>query len=86
MGKKNKMVGFIPVEEIGSEEILKTMDEGKLETLVDIYLFPEWKHIKKSKNQKKIWDQGGYDEPPFYDEFRPHWGPGSSYKPWIYGK
>lgn len=40
----------------------------------------------KDKKQKKIWEQGGYDDPPFYDEFRPFWGPGSSYKPWIYGK
>lgn len=41
---------------------------------------------KKDKKQKKIWEQGGYDDPPYDDEFRPLWGPGSSYKPWIYGK
>lgn len=40
----------------------------------------------KDKKQKKIWEQGGYDDPPYDDEFRPLWGPGSSYKPWIYGK
>lgn len=26
-----------------------------------------------------------YDEPGMYEEFRPIWGPGSSYKPWING-
>ena len=37
--------------------------------------------VKKKK--KGCFDQGGYDDPPFYDEFRPLWGPGSKYKPWI---
>ena len=40
---------------------------------------------KKGKRKKKPWETG-YKNPPFYDEFRPFWGHGSSYKPWIYGK
>ena len=39
---------------------------------------------KTVKKEKWCFDQGGYDDPPFYDEFRPFWGPGSKYKPWIY--
>ena len=38
---------------------------------------------KKVKTEKKPWEDKGYDDPPFYDEFRPFWGPGSKYKPWI---
>lgn len=41
---------------------------------------------KKVKTEKKPWEDKGYDDPPFYEEFRPIWGPGSSYKPWINGK
>jgi|GEM_PF-5423854 len=41
---------------------------------------------KDKKRKKNPWEDSGYDDPPFYDEFRPFWGPGSSYKPWIYGK
>ena len=41
---------------------------------------------KDKKRKKKPWEDSGYDDPPFYDEFRPFWGPGSKYKPWIYGK
>ena len=40
----------------------------------------------KTVKKKKLWEDNGYDDPPFYDEFRPFWGPGSKYKPWIYGK
>lgn len=39
----------------------------------------------KTVKKKKLWEDSGYDDPPFYDEFRPHWGPGSKYKPWING-
>ena len=35
---------------------------------------------------KRILFHSEYDEPGIYEEFRPHSGPGSSYKPWIYGK
>ena len=35
--------------------------------------------------KSKILFWGEYDEPGIYDEFRPHWGPGSKYKPWIHG-
>jgi len=41
---------------------------------------------KDKKEKKRCWEDRGYKDPPFYDEFRPFWGPGSSYKPWIYGK
>ena len=40
----------------------------------------------KTVKKKKLWEDSGYDAPPFYDEFRPFWGPGSKYKPWIYGE
>ena len=40
----------------------------------------------KNKKGKKILLHSEYDDPGIYEEFRPHWGPGSSYKPWIYGK
>lgn len=40
----------------------------------------------KTVKKKRCFDQGGYDDPPFYDEYRPFWGPGSKYKPWKYGK
>lgn len=40
----------------------------------------------KDKKEKKILLHDNYDEPGIYEEFRPLWGPGSSYKPWIYGK
>ena len=45
------------------------------------------------ENKKIIWPKKGkilfrseYDDPGIYEEFAPHWGPGSQYKPWIYGK
>ena len=41
---------------------------------------------KNKVKKKKLWEDSGYDDPPFYDEFRPFWGPGSKYKPWKYGK
>ena len=50
----------------------------------DVVVGTKNKSVKKKK--KRCFDQGGYDDPPFYDEFRPFWGPGSKYKPWIYGK
>jgi len=40
---------------------------------------------KDKKRKKKPWERS-YKDPPFYDEFTPFWGPGSKYKPWIYGK
>ena len=40
----------------------------------------------KNVKKKRCWEDSGYDDPPFYDEFRPFRGPGSKYKPWIYGK
>lgn len=40
----------------------------------------------KKEKKKRCWEDRGYKDPPFYDEFRPFWGPGSKYKPWIYGK
>lgn len=58
------------------------MKELSKDTLVDGVSSGE----NKDKKKKKIFDQGGYDDPPFYDEFRPFWGPGSKYKPWIYGE
>ena len=44
------------------------------------------KNSIKDKKGKKILLHSEYDDPGIYEEFRPHWGPGSSYKPWIYGK
>ena len=45
---------------------------------------------KDGDNQKekrtKILFHSEYDDPGIYEEFRPHTGPGSSYKPWRYGK
>ena len=56
------------------------------DTIVDGVCSDENKNtVKKGKSKKKPWETG-YKEPPFYDEFRPHWGPGSKYKPWKYGK
>ena len=40
---------------------------------------------KKEKKKKRCWEDRGYKVPPFYDEFRPFWGSGSKYKPWING-
>ena len=40
----------------------------------------------KTVKKKKLWEDSGYDDQPFYDEFRPFWGPGNKYKPWIYGE
>lgn len=40
----------------------------------------------KDKREKKILFHDHYDDPGIYEEFRPFWGPGSSYKPWRYGK
>ena len=53
------------------------MDEEKI-----ILKKGETKPTKKSKIQF----HSEYDEPGIYEEYRPYWGPGSSYKPWIYGK
>ena len=36
--------------------------------------------------KEKILYHSEYDDPGIYEEFRPLEGPGSSYKPWIYGK
>ena len=33
--------------------------------------------------KSKILFHSEYDDPGIYDEFYPHWGPGSKYKPWI---
>ena len=33
--------------------------------------------------KEKILYHSEYDDPGIYDEFYPHWGPGSKYKPWI---
>jgi len=87
MGVGYIVVGHIPVEELDKGVSVETMDEKKLGGLVDKYLDNEWSVLKKSENQKnsKCCDPGGYDDPPYDDEFRPHWGPGSKYKPWIYG-
>ena len=41
------------------------------------------KKKRKEKKKKRCWEDRGYKDPPFYDEFRPFWGPGSKYKPWI---
>ena len=40
----------------------------------------------ENKKGKKRLLHDNYDDPSIYEEFRPLWGPGSSYKPWIYGK
>ena len=50
----------------------------------DVVVETKIKSVKKKK--KRCFEQGGFDDPPFYDEFRPFWGPGSKYKPWKYGK
>ena len=41
---------------------------------------------KTVKKKSKILFHSEYDDPGIYEEFKPHWGPGSKYKPWIYGK
>lgn len=48
----------------------------------DVVMETKDKIVRKKK--KRCFEQGEYDDPPFYDEFRPFWGPGSKYKPWIY--
>jgi len=58
--------------------------EKKNETIKDGMFLEENKN--KDKKKKMIWEDSGYDDPPYDEEFRPLWGPGSSYKPWIYGK
>lgn len=81
------VVGHIPETEFGKGVSVETMDDKKLGELVDKYLDNEWSFLKQSETQnKKCCNSGGYKEPGLYDEFQPHWGPGSSYKPWIYGK
>ena len=35
------------------------------------------------KKGDRILYHSEYDDPGIYDEFYPHWGPGSKYKPWI---
>lgn len=49
----------------------------------DVVVNGNGKTVRKKK--KRCWEDREYNEPPFYDEFRPFWGPGSMYKPWIYG-
>lgn len=39
----------------------------------------------KSTKKSKILFCSEYDDPGIYEEFRPHYGPGAKYKPWIYG-
>lgn len=43
------------------------------------------KNNQKEKRTKILF-HSEYDDPGIYEEFAPHWGPGSKYKPWIYGK
>lgn len=62
------------------------MEGKKTMGLEDPDVVVETKNKSVKKKKKRCFDQGGYDDPPFYDEFRPFWGPGSSYKPWIYGE
>ena len=38
------------------------------------------------KKNRKVHFHSYYDEPGVEDEFGPLWGPGSKYKPWIYGE
>ena len=58
------------------------MDKEKMEdTIVDGVCSEE---NKENNVKKKLW-KPDYKEPPFWDEFGPLWGPGSSYKPWING-
>lgn len=79
------IVGHIPDTEL--DESVESMDEKKLGKLVDKYLDKEWSFLKQSETPKSTCcKSGGYKEPGLYDEFQPLWGPGSSYKPWIYGK
>ena len=81
------VVGNIPEKELDKDRCVETVDEKKLGELVDKYLNTEWSFLKQSETlNKKCCNSGGYKEPGLYDEFQPHWGPGSSYKPWIYGK
>ena len=54
------------------------------DTIVDGVCSDENKN-RKEKKKKRCWEDRGYKDPPFYDEFRPFWGPGSKYKPWING-
>lgn len=58
------------------EEINDTIENGGCSS--------ENKNRKEKK--EKILYHSEYDDPGIYDEFGPLWGPGSSYKPWIYGK
>jgi len=60
------------------------VDEKKTLGLEDPDVVVETKD--KTVKKKKLWEDSGYDDPPFYDEFRPFCGPGSKYKPWIYGE
>ena len=58
------------------EEINDTIENGGCSS--------ENKNRKEKK--EKILYHSEYDDPGIYDEFGPLWGPGSSYKPWIYGE
>ena len=63
---------------LGTCKIRIHMDKEKMEnTIEDGVCSSENKNVKK-----KPW-KPDYKEPPFWDEFRPLWGPGSKYKPWI---
>ena len=61
---------------MSKEEINDTIENGGCSS--------ENKNRKEKK--EKILYHSEYDDPGIYDEFYPHWGPGSKYKPWIYGK
>lgn len=62
------------------------MDNKGIKNTIEDGVCSDENKDKKGKRKKKPWEDSGYDDPPFYDEFRPFWGPGSKYKPWIYGK
>lgn len=55
--------------------------EGFNDTIVD-GVCSEKNKVKKGE---KLSLHDNYDEPGMYEEFRPIWGPGSKYKPWING-
>ena len=62
------------------------MDNKGIKNTIEDGVCSDENKDKKGKRKQKPWEDSGYDDPPFYDEFRPFWGPGSKYKPWIYGE
>ena len=62
----------------GGESFVTTTSQDEDEETLDLY--------QEYENDLDCYDNPVSYDPEEDDEFGPLWGPGSSYKPWIYGK